>query len=112
MAASGGTPPQDRPDARELLVALESYLRDELLAAVAPEHRFRVRVAANVCAILARETATMAPDRTEQLRLAAAIRAGEWDERLPELAAALREEVRAKLAVDHPGWDAVADDGC
>lgn len=86
-------------------------LRDELLGAVPPEHHFRVRVAASVCAILARETAALAPDRAEQSRLAAAIRAGKWDERLPELAAALREEVRAKLAVDHPGWDAVADDG-
>jgi hypothetical protein len=102
---------QDRPDADELLEALERYLRDDLLDAVPAEHRFRVRVAANVCAILARETAPAAPDRAEQRALAAAIRAGAWDDRLPQLAARLRDEVRAKLAVDHPGWDAVADDG-
>ncbi|HVO54708.1 MAG TPA: DUF6285 domain-containing protein [Solirubrobacterales bacterium] len=95
---------QDRPDAHELLEALELYLRGELLDAVAAEHRFGVRVAANVCAILARETAPLAPDRSAQAALAAEIRAGAWDERLPELAARLREEVRAKLAVDHPGW--------
>lgn len=70
-----------------------------------------MRVAANVCAILARETAALAPDRAEQRALAAEIRAGTWDERLPELAARLREEVRARLAIAHPGWDAVADDG-
>ncbi|HEX2707882.1 MAG TPA: DUF6285 domain-containing protein, partial [Solirubrobacterales bacterium] len=81
------------------------------LGAVPAEHRFRVRVAANVCAILARETAALAPDRAEQRALAAEIRAGTWDERLPELAARLREEVRARLAIAHPGWDAVADDG-
>ena len=45
---------QDRPDAHELLEALEHYLRDDLLPDAPPEHRFRVRVAANVCAILAR----------------------------------------------------------
>lgn len=102
---------QDRPDAHELLEALRSYLRDELLEAVPAEHRFRVRVAANVCAILARETAAPAPDRTGQRALAEAIRAGEWDERLPELAARLREKVGARLDVAHPGWTAVADDG-
>ncbi len=102
---------QDRPDAHELLEALESYLRDDLLGAVPAEHRFGVRVAANVCAALARETAALAPDRTGQRALAAEIRAGAWDERLPELAARLREEVGARLGVAHPGWTAVADDG-
>ncbi len=102
---------QDRPDAHELLEALEDYLRGELLDAVPAEHRFGVRVAANVCAILARETAALAPDRARQSALAAEIRGGEWDERLLELAAQLREEVGARLAISHPGWDAVADDG-
>jgi hypothetical protein len=102
---------QDRPEAHELLEALQRYLRDDLLDAVPPEHRFRVRVAANVCATLARETAALAPDRTGQRALAAEIRAGAWDERLVELAARLREEVGARLEVAHPGWTAVADDG-
>jgi hypothetical protein len=102
---------QDRPDAHELLAALELYLRDELLGVVPSENRFGVRVAANVCAILAREAAPLAPNRGQQAALAAAIRAGEWDQRLPELAARLRDEVAAKLAVDHPGWTDVADAG-
>jgi hypothetical protein len=102
---------QDRPDAHELLEALQRYLRDELLDAVPAEHRFGVRVAANVCAILARETAALAPDRAEQRALAMEIRAGDWDARLPELTARLREEVGARLDLAHPGWTAVADDG-
>ena len=95
---------QDRPDAHELLEALERYLRDELLPDAPPEHRFRVRVAANACAILARETSPLAPDRSAQAELVAEIRAGAWDQRLPELAAELRPQVRAKLEVDNPGW--------
>lgn len=97
-------PPQDRPDAHELLAALERYLRDELLGVVPVADRFGVRVAANACAILAREAEPLAPDRTEQAALATAIRAGEWDERLPGLAAQLRPEIAAKLAIAHPGW--------
>lgn len=95
---------QDRPDAHELAQALESYLRDDLLPDAPPEHRFRVRVAANVCAILARETAALAPDRAAEQELVAEIRAGEWDDRLPELAADLRPQVAAKLAIDNPNW--------
>jgi hypothetical protein len=96
---------QDRPDAHELMEALEAYLRDDLLGVVPPDHRFGVRVAANVCAILARETASLAPDRSGLDDLAREIRSGAWDERLPELAAKLRPKVRAKLEIDHPGWD-------
>jgi hypothetical protein len=95
---------QDRPDAYELLEALEIYLREELLPTVAPEERFKVRVAANVCAMLVRETQPMAPDRAGLEALAHEIRSGAWDERLPKLAASLREKVRAKLEIDHPGW--------
>jgi hypothetical protein len=102
---------QDRPDAHELLEALARYLRDELLPDAPPDHRFRVRVAANVAEMLARETRPLAPDRAGLRALARAIRAGEYDDGLPELAAALREEVRGKLTVAHPGWDALADDG-
>ncbi len=95
---------QDRPDAHELAAALERYLRDELLPDAPPEHRFRLRVAANVCAILAREAAPLAPDRAAAEELVAEIRAGAWDDRLPELAAQLRPEVAAKLAIDNPTW--------
>jgi uncharacterized protein DUF6285 len=104
---------QDRPDAPELLAAVAQYLFEDLLPEVPREQRFGVRVAANCCAIAAREWEADVgrPDRTEHRELAAAIRAGEWDDRLPDAAARLREEVAAKLAVAHPGWTDVADDG-
>src|SRR4249920_338306 len=104
---------QDRPDAPELLAAVAQYLSEDLLPEVPREQRFQVRVAANCCAIVAREWADEvgAPDREGQRELARAIRAGECDDRWEEAVARLREDVRAKLAVAHPGWADVADDG-
>jgi uncharacterized protein DUF6285 len=46
---------QDRPDAAELLDALAEYLFGELRAEVPREQRFKVLVAADVCAVVARE---------------------------------------------------------
>jgi hypothetical protein len=105
--------PQDRPDAPELLAAVARYLFEDLLPHVPDDQRFSVRVAANCCAILAREwdAGPGRPDRAAQARLARAIRAGEHDGRLAETAAALRDDVAAKLAVAHPGWTDFADDG-
>jgi hypothetical protein len=108
---------QDRPDGPELLEALARYLISELAPSVAREQRFNVRIAANACAILAREWEHgHSAERREAVRaelavLAAAIRAGERDDRWDETVAALRESVAGKLAVAHPGYDAVADDG-
>jgi len=78
------------------------------------ERRFEALVAANACAILAREWMTDgpgAPDRAQQRELARAIRAGECDDRWDDVLERVREEVRSKLAVAHPGYDAFADDG-
>lgn len=120
---------QDRPDAAELAAALARFLAEELRPAVPAELRFRTLVAANAAAILAREAAgepgaaeaaeraRLAPllddarpppaDAREARRAAAArIRAGALDERWDEAVAVLRESVRAKLAVAHPGYDA------
>jgi Domain of unknown function (DUF6285) len=104
---------QDRPDAPELLAAVAQYLIEDLLPEVPREHRFQVRVAANSCAIAAREWATDVgpPDRTRQRELAAQIRSGAADERWSQTVGAVRDDVRAKLAVAHPGWTDVADDG-
>ena len=105
--------PQDRPDAPELLAALARYLLEDLLPDAPAGERFRLRVAANTCSILAREweAGPGRPDRGAQRELARAIRAGERDARWDETVAELRAEVHAKLAVSHPGWTDVADDG-
>ncbi len=104
---------QDRPDAPELLAAVAQYLFEELLPEVPREQRFKVRVAANCCAIVAREwSADVGPaDRTAQRELAAAIRSGSLDDRFEQTLAQVREDVRARLAVSHPGWTDVADAG-
>src|SRR3954453_5743312 len=57
---------QDRPDAHELLGQLAAWLATDLIEHVPREQRFAVRVAANVAAICARETAPGAPGPAEE----------------------------------------------
>jgi Domain of unknown function (DUF6285) len=127
---------QDRPDAPELLAAVAAWLAEELAPGLPRDQRFLARVAANCCAIAAREAAagpalaaeeaarlgallgpgaavapTPAGLRAAQRELAGAIRAGRHDDRLASTAQALRASVRAKLDIARPGYDAVADDG-
>jgi hypothetical protein len=105
---------QDRPDAPELLAALAHWLYDDLRPTLPREQRFMALVAANTCAILAREWVAEGPparDRTEQRELAQAIRAGEADERWNDVLRRVRDDARDKLAVAHPGYDDFADDG-
>jgi len=47
----------DRPTARELLEAVESFLRDEVMVALDGHAKYQTRVAANVVGIVARELA-------------------------------------------------------
>lgn len=121
---------QDRPDAHELAEAVAEFLATQVRPAVPRELRFEVLVAANACAILARETAAgpeLERSELERLRrlggevdggvraaqadVARRIRAGELDDRWDEAVAVLRDSVRAKLQVAHPGYDEFADDG-
>jgi hypothetical protein len=121
---------QDRPEAEELAAALARFLLEEVRPAVPRELRFQLLVAANTAAILAREAAIgeaavaderarlarllgepLGDARAAQRQLADAIRAGALDDRFPEAVEVLRESVRAKLAVAHPGYDGLADDG-
>jgi ATP-binding cassette subfamily B protein len=124
---------EDRPGAPELLDAVAEYLFAELRPEVPREQRFRVLVAANVCAVVAREIrAGEGPARedlelfrellgeaaeppgdpgeaAEQARRAAAelarrLRSGELDDRIEELAPRLAEHVRRKLEVARPGY--------
>ena len=123
---------QDRPSAPELLDAVAEYLFAELRPEVAGEQRFRVLVAANVCAIVARELRAgeaparedlalfselldrdvdsaadadvQASSRAAAAELAALLRSGELDDRLDELAPRLAEHVKRQLDVARPGY--------
>src|SRR5688572_1410281 len=127
---------QDRPSAAELLEATAEYLFSELRPEVPREQRFKVLVAANVCAVVAREIrAGDAPSRedlalfrellgetepaaetedveAEARRAAAAVaerlRSGELDDRIEELAPRLAEHVRRQLEIARPGYDSEA----
>ena len=124
---------QDRPDAPELLEAVSEFLFGEVRQWVPRERRFQVLVAANLCAVVAREVRAgerplqddlelfaalldrepgdfagpglIAAVRNAQAELSARLRAGELDGNLHEVAAALREHVRRKLEVARPGYD-------
>ena len=124
---------QDSPSAPELLEAVAEYLFAELRPEVPREQRFHVLVAANVCAVVARELrAGDAPAREDLAlfrellgeeaeaegddveaearraagELARRLRSGELDDRMEELAPKLAEHVRRKLEVARPGYDA------
>jgi hypothetical protein len=124
---------QDRPTAGELLDSVAEYLFGELRPVVPREQRFKVLVAANLCAVVAREIgAREGPDREDlalfsdllgeakdppedprelavatraaAAELSARLRAGELDDQLEELAPRLGEHVRRKLEVSRPGY--------
>ena len=124
---------QDPPSAPELLDAVAEYLFTELRPEVPSEQRFRVLVAANLCAVVARELRAgdapshedlalfrellgtegetpTDPDEVESearraaAELAGSLRSGKLDDRLDELAPRLAEHVRRKLEVARPGY--------
>jgi hypothetical protein len=110
------TGPHDAPTAAQLVEAVREFLEGDVSAATEGRVRFHARVAANVCAIVERELA-LGPEqaRAEQQRLAAlgvpdeaalaaAIRAGDLDDRYEEVAAAVRATVRDKLLVANPKY--------
>ena len=115
---------QDRPSAPELLDSVAEYLFGELRPEVPREQRFKVLVAANVCAVVAREIRAGDQPDTEDLALftellgeqpddvrAAAtelsrrLRAGELDDRIDRLVPLLEEHVRRKLEIARPGYE-------
>jgi hypothetical protein len=117
---------QDRPTAPELLDSIAEYLFAELRPEVPREQRFKVLVAANVCAVVARELrAGEEPDREDlalfgellgedvgdahaaAAELSRRLRSGGLDDRIDELAPRLEEHVRRKLEIARPGY---ADD--
>lgn len=107
--------PHDVPTARELVEAVREWIERDASAGQ-PPNRFHARVAANVLAMVERELelgpvqARAHAARLEQLgvaddaELAAAIRDGALDARLPEVRSLVWASVRDKLAVANPRY--------
>lgn len=124
---------QDRPEAAELLDAVAEFIFSDVREWAPREKRFLVLVAANLCAVVARELrageqplredlvlfrellgdpATSTPAGEElrdavlaaEAELAARIRSGELDGTIDELTDRLRDHVRRKLEVARPGY--------
>ncbi|MCK0174738.1 DUF6285 domain-containing protein [Mycolicibacterium sp. F2034L] len=104
-----------RPTAAELVAAVADFLDVDVRGATEGQVNFHARVAANVLRTVERELHDAAsPDAVaaltslgfdDETQLAAAIRAGELDDRDAELLPALRAVVRHRLGVAHPGYD-------
>jgi hypothetical protein len=112
-----------RPTAAELVAAVADFLDSDVRKSLRPDGRladaaqvsFHVRVAANVLRTVERElTDQTAGEVTaaltelgydDEVHLAAAIRAGELDDRAGEVLPCLRTIVRHRLGIAHPGYD-------
>ena len=109
--------PHDAPDVPTLLEAVREFLAEDVEPELEGRRRYLMKVAVNVLAIVERELA-LGPEQAARhagrlarlgfesdAALARAIRAGELDGRLDQLALELRELVADKLAVARPGYD-------
>jgi hypothetical protein len=108
--------PHDVPSTGELVEAVREWLQSDVLAATDGRLQYHTRVAINVLSIVERELAlgtTLEEAHLDRLRslgmaddaaLAAAIRSGDLDDRLPEVRALVWESVRDKLAVANPKY--------
>jgi hypothetical protein len=104
-----------RPTAAELVAAVAEFLDNDVRSNTHGQVNFHARVAANALRIVEREltddSAAEVTDRLAQLgfadepQLAAAIRAGELDDRAADVLPVLRTLVGRRLAVAHPGYD-------
>jgi hypothetical protein len=102
------------PTAAQLAEAVEGFLREEVMPAVAGRLQFQALVAANVMAILGRELTEgpqAAAGRAAELAalgfpdertLVDAIRSGDLDGRMAQLLATLRASVEANLKIANP----------
>ncbi|BBX26695.1 DUF6285 domain-containing protein [Mycolicibacterium alvei] len=108
-----------RPTAAELVAAVAEFLDTEVREHTAGPVSFHARVAANALRMVEREllasdtpaTATASSAAltgigfADEAALAAAIRAGELDDRAEDVTTCLRVLVRQRLAAAHPGYD-------
>jgi hypothetical protein len=106
-----------RPTAAELVAAVAEFLEADVREATTGQVNFHARVAANALRMVERELLDEGTDPNaaladlgfaDEAELAAAIRAGELDERAAlrgaDVTACLRTLVRRRLAVAHPGY--------
>jgi hypothetical protein len=108
--------PHDVPTAEQLVESVREWLERDVLPATEGRLQFHARVAVNVLAMVERELAVGAQQaaaheqRLAQLgcaddaELAARIRDGELDDRLPEVRDLVWASVRDKLAVANPKY--------
>jgi Domain of unknown function (DUF6285) len=109
-----------RPTAAELVAAVAEFLETDVRQATTGQVNFHARVAANALRIVERELLTTddAAVRAalaelgfaDEAELAAAIRAGDLDERAANVTSSLRTLVGHRLAVAHPGYDQPEDE--
>lgn len=117
---------QDRPDTVELLEAVATFLREQVVPATEGQVAFHARVAANTLDIVRREVqlgptaqaselarlhALLGPAAPADLAdanrlLCTRIATGELDAATPGLIDHLRQTTRDKLAIDQPGYAA------
>jgi hypothetical protein len=110
------TAPHDRPDPLELMRTVREFLEQDVTPTTTGQIAFHTRVAINALKIAERELMVAEEDMdTHRKRLArlgvgddaefaAAIRAGQLDGRLDEVATAAREVVWAKIIVANPKY--------
>lgn len=104
-----------RPTAAELVAAVADFLDGDVRDATEGQVNFHARVAANVLRTVERElldaSAAAATEAVaglgfpDEAALAAAIRAGDLDDRPDDVLASLRTLVGHRLSVSHPGYD-------
>ena len=91
----------DRPTVVELLDIIAETLHQAVVPATEPHARHQARVAANLCRILGRELAT---DAAPMPALAGSL-VDLDDDAAAEAFELVQELVRAKLAINKPGYD-------
>ncbi len=108
--------PHGAPGAIELVEAVREWIERDVMATSEGRLRFHARVATNMLAMVEREIelgeshAVAHAERLATLgvaddhEFAAAIRAGDLDDRLDEVRTLLRATVDDKLAVANPGY--------
>lgn len=108
--------PHDVPTAGELVEAVREWIERDVLTATEGRLSFHARVAVNMLAMVEREL-DLGPEQArrhaerlaalglpDDAALAAAIRSGDLDDRLPEVRDMVRASVEDKLRVANPRY--------